>query len=331
MSILLADADEVTAALPMAGCIEAMRAAFVALHRGEVALPLRNIWAAPGAEGVIATMPAFRGGDRPVYSLKSICVFPANPASGLDPHQGNVSLYDGRNGTLLAILDAISITAIRTAAVSALATDLMARRDSTTLAVIGAGGQARSHVEALALVRPLTEVRISGRTPERARSLASDLDSRYDFTVEAVEDTEAAVEGADIVVTVTNSKDPVLSRDWLSPGTHVTAAGASTADGRELDSATVADSRFAVDLRESAERECGAFLTARDEGLVDDDHIVADLAQLVSGEVPGRREAAELTVFKSVGLAIEDLFAAWAVYDRCRTEGTGRWVDWATH
>ena len=331
MPILLADADEVTAALPMGDCIEAMRAAFTALHRGEVALPLRSIWAAPGAEGVIATMPAFRGGDEPVYSLKSICVFPGNPAAGLDPHQGNVTLYDGRNGTLLAVLDAISITAIRTAAVSALATDLMAREDATTLAVVGAGGQARAHVEALSLIRPLTEVRVTGRTPERARRLAAELDENHDFAVIAVDDTAEAVGGADIVVTVTNSKTPVISRDWLAPGTHITAAGASTADGRELDSATVADSRFAVDLRESAERECGAYLMARREGLIDESHVVADLAQLVAGDVRGRTAPEEITVFKSVGLAIEDLFAAWAVYDRARTGGSGRWVEWTSH
>ncbi len=331
MTILIADATEVASLLSMADCIEAMTSAFTALHRGEVSLPLRSIWAAPGAKGVIATMPAFRGGEQPVYSLKSICVFPANPAVGLDPHQGNVTLYDGGNGSLLAVLDAISITAIRTAAVSAVATDLMARPDATTLAVIGAGGQARAHVEALSLVRPLSEVRITGRGPERANALAAELDADHDFNVVAVEDTPEAVAGADIVVTVTNSSTPVLERDWLAPGTHVTAAGASTSDAMELDGETIAASRFAVDLRESAERECGALLRARREGLVGDDHIVADLAQLVSGEEPGRTSPDELTVFKSVGLAIEDLFAAWAVYDRARTEEIGRWVDWTAH
>lgn len=287
-------------------CIAVMEDALAALATGEVHNPLRQAIRAPGAPGLLGLMPAWRGGGTPYYALKEVCVFPENPKRGLDTHVGAVILHSGETGEPLAIMNASAITAIRTAAVSAVATRLLAREDASVLAIIGTGVQGKKHREAIPLVRPVREIRMCGRD----------------------DSVEQAVRGADIIVTATSSREPILRREWLSPGAHINAVGSSIASARELDSATVAASSLFVDRRESTVNESGDYLFALREGAIDGPgHIRAELGEILIGAARGRTSPDELTLFKSLGLAIEDLASAAYLYDKTLREGKGTWVE----
>ena len=317
MSILVLNQEEVEQLLDMEGCIEAMAEALASLARGEVHVPLRAVVRPPGEDTFIGLMPAHRGGGAPLYSLKTVCVFPDNPKRGLDAHQGTVTLFDGETGETLAVLNASAITAIRTAAVSAVATRLLAREDARVLGVLGAGVQARSHLEALRLVRNFDQVRIFSPTAAHAEALAREAGA------EAVGTAEEAVRGANVVVTATSSVEPVLRREWLDPGAHVNVVGGRPPTMRELDVATVADSAFYVDRRESAENEAFDFRDALEAGAIGPDHIRGEIGEVLIGAAPGRTSPEELTVFRSLGLAVEDLAAAEYVVRRARASGVG--------
>ncbi|MGH7488064.1 MAG: ornithine cyclodeaminase family protein, partial [bacterium] len=282
--------------------------------------PLRQLIRAEGANGFLGLMPAYRGGETPLYGLKEICVFPGNPVRGLDTHLGAVLLHSGETGQLLAVMNASAITAIRTAAMSAVATRLLAREDARSLAIIGAGVQARSHLEAIPLVRDVQDVRIVSRTLAKAYSLAGK-------GVRVVASVEKAIEGADIVVTATSSREPVLKREWLETGVHINAVGSSIPVTREIDSATIAAASFFVDRRESTLNESGDYLFALREGAIMDDHIRAEIGDVLIGKEPGRSSASEITLFKSLGLAVEDLAAAQFLLKKATAEGAGTWVE----
>ena len=226
MPLLVLSTADVHRLLPVDATIAAMRDALLALARGEVHQPLRTVVRPPGAEGLLGLMPAFRAGAEPALGVKVVAVYPGNPARGRDAHQGAVLLLDGTTGEPLALANASAVTAVRTAAVTAVATDALARPDATTLAIIGTGVQAQAHLPAIAAVRRLTGIRVAGRSLESARRFALS----QAVPVEACATVEEAVSGADIVVTVTSSAEPVLSHDWLAPGAHVNAVGSSVAD-----------------------------------------------------------------------------------------------------
>jgi ornithine cyclodeaminase/alanine dehydrogenase-like protein (mu-crystallin family) len=321
MAVLVLNQEEVERLLDMEGCIEAMADALSALARGEVHVPLRFVVKPAGEPSLIGLMPAHRAGEVPLYSLKTVCVFPDNPKRGLDAHQGTVTLFDGETGEVRALMNASAITAIRTAAVSAVATRLLAREDARELGVLGAGVQARSHLEALRLVRDFERVRIFSPTAEHARSLAADAGA------EAVESAEEAVRGADVVVTATSSVEPVLEREWLKEGAHVNVVGGRPPMMRELDTATIAGSAFFVDRRESAEAEAFDYRDALESGAIGPDHIRAEIGEVLIGARPGRSAPDELTVFRSLGLAVEDLAAAEYVVRRARETGAGIEVE----
>jgi ornithine cyclodeaminase/alanine dehydrogenase-like protein (mu-crystallin family) len=252
-----------------------------------------------------------------VFALKALNVMPDNPRRhGLDAHQGGVLLSDGETGQPTAFLNASAITEIRTAAVSAVATRALAREDARELAILGSGVQARSHLEAMRAVRNFDQVRIYSPTPDHARALADD-------GATAVASAEEAVRSADVVVTATSSAEPVVERDWLKSGVHINAVGACLPHIRELDTHTVADAAFFTDRRESAENEAGDFVLAQKEGAIGPDHIRAELGEVVAGMAPGRSSDDEITIFESLGLAIEDLAAADHVVRRARAEGVG--------
>lgn len=311
MKVLVLSESEVESLLTMEECIGVMEDALIALARGEVHQPLRNVIRAPDASGFLGLMPAYRGGAKPVYGLKEVCVFPGNPSRGLDTHLGSVLLHDGETGELLAVMNASAITAIRTAAVSAVATRLLARSDASVLAILGTGVQGKSHLRAIPLVRPITVVRMYSRR-------------RQENCVSA----EEAVRGADIVVTATSSKEPIVRREWLKPGVHINAVGSSIAAARELDSSTVADAALFVDRRESTINESGDYLSALREGAIaGPEHIRGEIGELLIGKTPGRRSADEITLFKSLGLAVEDLAAAAFLYRKASQGELGTWVD----
>ena len=319
--ILILNEHEVEQLLTMRECIGVMEQALASLARGEVHNPLRQAIRAPGANGLLGLMPSFRGGEAPLYGLKEVCVFPGNPARGLDTHLGAVLLHSGETGQLLAVMNASAITAIRTAAVSALATRLLAREDARSLAIIGAGVQGRTHLEAIPLVRNIDDVRIVSRTRAKAEALAGK-------GVRVVDSVEEAVRGADIIVTVTSSREPVIKREWIADGVHINAAGSSIASARELDGATVAAASLFVDRRESTVNESGDYLSALREGAIGDDHIRGEIGDILIGKTTGRRSAGEITLFKSLGLAVEDLTSAEFLLEKATREGAGTWVNW---
>ncbi len=321
MSLLVLNQQEVEQLLDMAGCIEVMAGALASLARGEVHVPLRAVIRPPGEDTFVGLMPAHRGGSAPLYSLKTVCVFPDNPKRGLDAHQGTVTLFDGETGETRAIMNASAITAIRTAAVSAVATRLLAREDARELGILGAGVQARTHLEAMRLVRDFDQIRIFSPTATHAEALAAESG------VEAVGSAEEAVRDADVVVTATSSVDPVLRREWLKEGAHVNVVGGRPPQIRELDIATVADSAFYVDRRESAENEAFDYRDALEAGAIGPDHIRGELGEVLIGAVLGRTSPDQLTVFRSLGLAVEDLAAAEYVVRRARERGVGVEVE----
>jgi ornithine cyclodeaminase/alanine dehydrogenase-like protein (mu-crystallin family) len=316
VSVLVLSEADVHALLDMESCIEAMEDVLAALAREELTMPLRFVVRPPG-EQLLGLMPAHRGGAAPVFSLKEVVIAPGNGARGLDPHQGAVLLHDGETGVLEAVVNASAITEIRTAAVSAVATKLLARPTARHVAILGAGVQARAHAVAMRTVIHDAELRIWSRTPAHAEALA--LESHAAVCATA----EEALDGAEVVCTCTSSREPIVRRAWLDPGAHVNAVGSSIPTARELDADVVAASALFVDRRESTVNESGDYLGAVEEAGIGPDHIRAELGELLVGSRPGRRDDTELTVFKSLGLAVEDLAAAALCVERARERGVG--------
>jgi ornithine cyclodeaminase len=306
--------------------MDAMAEALRSVSRGESVLPLRQVIMLPDRSGAFAAMPAYLASP-PALGLKAITVFPGNHGTELDSHQGAVLLFETKRGSLLAVMDASSITAIRTAAVSGVATRLLARADAGDLALLGTGVQALKHLEAMSHARRLRRVRAWSRSPEHVRAFAQRAARSLGLTVEAAASALEAVQGADLVCTVTSSREPVLKGEWLAPGAHVNAVGASLPSARELDTEAVTRARLFVDRRESALNEAGDFLIPRREGAVDEGHIRGELGELLLGSCRGRQSEAEITVFKSLGLAVEDVAAAQLIYDNALKTGAGTRVE----
>jgi ornithine cyclodeaminase len=327
MKILILNHDEVVRLLPMKECIGVMREALVTLARGQVHQPLRMIVRPPDAVGVMGLMPSYMSGDDAAYGLKTVCVFPENPAIGKDAHQGSVMLFSAETGELQAMMNASAITAIRTAAVSGVATDLLAREDAHNLAIIGAGVQARTHLDAMSHVRSIKRCRIASRTTEHGRQLANEMSSSFPFPLVPVETVEEALDGADVIVTATNSKEPVVRREWISAGAHLNVVGSSSPKSRETDTATMAAAALFVDRRESTLNEAGDYLFAASEGAIGPDHIRAELGEILTGLKAGRTSPDEITLFKSLGLAVEDLASAAYLYRKAKESNAGTWVE----
>jgi ornithine cyclodeaminase/alanine dehydrogenase-like protein (mu-crystallin family) len=327
MKVLILSHDEVVSLLPMAECIGVMEDALSALARGEFSQPLRTIFKPTGVKGVLAMMPAFHAADTPMFGLKAICVFPGNAAIGIDAHQGGVLLFNGETGELMAIANASAITSIRTAAVSAVATRSLAVADASELAIIGAGVQARSHLEAIACVRSIKRARIAAPRFDRARQFVQEMQASFTFPIQAVETPQAAVRDADLIVTATTAREPVIKREWISPGAHINAIGTYSPAAREVDTATMSAAALFVDRRESALNEAGDYLIAAKEGAFGPEHIRAELGEVLIGAGPGRTSPDEITVFKSLGLAIEDLAAVAHIYQKAQRQNTGTWVE----
>jgi len=323
---MILNEDDVQTLLPMNECIDVMERAFIALARGEVEQPLRTIFRPPEVKGVMALMPTFRGGESPLFGLKAICVIPGNAAIGKDAHQGAVILFDGRTGEVMAIVNASAITAIRTAAVSGLATKVLANKDASTLGIIGAGVQARAHLSAIACVRKLERVKVAASRRENAERFAAEMRSQIDCEIEPADSSEAAVRDTDIIVTATTSREPVVQRAWLKAGAHVNAIGTFSPKARELDTETMAAAAVFVDRRESAFNEAGDYLLAASEGAIGPESILAELGEVIIGKHPGRTSGAEITVFKSLGLAMEDLAAAEHCYRKAMEQQRGTLV-----
>jgi len=332
MSTLLLSDHDVRALLPMAECIDAMEGALRSVAEGNAVLPLRTVVRLANTHNAFATMPAILGAGRTAsIGAKVITVFPGNDATPYDSHIGVVLLFDAEYGTLQAIADASSITAIRTAAVSGLATRVLANAEASDLAILGAGVLAMPHLDAICAVRPIRRVRIWSRSgsarDSRAQTFATRARETRNVDVVVCDDVESAVSHAHVICTITSSRTPILEGRWLTPGVHINAVGASLASARELDTDAVVRARYYADRRESTMAEAGDFLIPRAEGAINDSHMRGDLGHVLLGTVIGRTTPSDITLFKSLGLAVEDVAAVRHVYERALIHGKGTMID----
>jgi ornithine cyclodeaminase len=320
--MLLLSQDDVARALSMADCIEVVDEALRALAREDVVLPVRTILWLPDRRGLLGLMPAFLGVGK-LLGIKAITVMPGNHGTPFDSHQGVVLLFEADQGRLLTILDATAITTIRTAAASAVATRALARAEAGDLAILGTGVQAAAHLDAMRAVRPVRRVRVWSRNSSNARAFAARESARHGIEVTAAPTAREAVLDADLICTVTSACEPILNGTWIAPGAHVNAVGACVPRCRELDSEAVRRARVYVDHRPAALAEAGDLLIPIAEGVLDATHIVGEIGDVLIGGVPGRRGPEEITLFKSLGIAIEDLAAAGRAYARAVAAGQG--------
>ncbi len=322
MPLRILDRQAVADALPMQECIEAIATALADFARGIYQQFPRRALQSAQTPALMGLMPVFRAGEQRLWGLKDVMVSHSNRALGLDSHQGAMLVHDGDTGVLMAILDATELTAIRTAAASAVATRALARTGASRVAILGTGAQARSHIEALRLVLPAAQFTVWGRSRKQAKTLADEVHAQ------SCDTPQQAVVDADVVCTVTSSRMPVLKHAWLKPGCHINAVGASSPDTRELDGDVISAAELFVDSRDQALVECGEYRMALAEGLVSDNHIRGELGQVLAGRCPGRSADSALTVFKSLGIAVEDLAAAACAMANAQRLGIGQTVHW---
>lgn len=328
MPIRILSSTDVDALLDIPSLIGAMERVFEDLSRGMMHQPLRSIIEPPRATGVLGLMPCHRSGETPAFALKASCICPDNPQRGLDTHQGAVLVFDGVTGVPRAVVEASRITAARTAAVSALATRTLARPHPRVLGILGSGAQGASHLEVFGALGGYNAARVWSPNDERSEALARRASIRSPFPVVAVASAEEAVRGADVVVTATAAHDCVVRAAWLEPGVHINAVGAAIPTARELETAVIANAGLIVDWRESALTEAGDILIPIAEGAFGPDHIRAQLGDVLIGAAPGRTSEAEVTVFKSLGLAVEDFAAAELLVERAEARNIGTLLDW---
>ncbi len=320
--MLVIDAAAVRELFPMTAAIHEMREALILYSARTVVQPLRQVIQSPDGPGLLAAMPAWAGLDRG-FGIKTVTINPGNPERGLDTHQGTVTIFDRETGVPSSVLDAAAITAIRTAAVSAVATEALAAPDAGDLALLGAGVQARSHLEAMAALRPLHRVRVWSRTRDHAEALATWAGTRFGPPVEVTGSPALALEGADLACTTLACVEPVVSIELLAPGVHLNAVGACVPASRELDSSVVAAATVFVDSRESALAEAGDLVIPIRAGELSADHVAAEVGEVLLDRHPGRSSPEEITLFKSLGLAIEDVIAGSYIERQARAHGLG--------
>ncbi|HVH34317.1 MAG TPA: hypothetical protein VM847_09440 [Tahibacter sp.] len=318
MSLLFIDAAQVHAQLDIGACIAALRPAMIALSQGRARQPLRSVLDLDDGDAFGVMPGALADG---LFGAKLISVFPRNFERGLSSHQGLIVLFDRDSGAPEAVVDASAVTALRTAAASALATDALARRDSHVLALLGYGEQAATHLAAISQVRDITEVHVWGRSRERAEAFVArerDAAAARGQQLRVCDTVAAAVAGADVVCTLTAAQEPVLFGHELAPGMHLNLVGSGRAGPVEVDHAVVTRSRFFADHRESVLRQGAEFLRARQAGLVDESHVLGEIGEVLAGTLPGRTDDQEITVYKSLGSIVQDLAAAQYLVRRAR-------------
>ncbi|MBA3295718.1 MAG: ornithine cyclodeaminase family protein [Acidobacteria bacterium] len=321
MPILLTE-DDVRTLVTMDDLIETMEVALAEFSAREAAQPLRSVLQIGARESYFGVMPASIP-SRPALGVKLVTVFASNPERGLPTHLATIILLDPETGALRALVDGRYITEARTAAASAVSVKHLARKDAGVLALIGSGVQARSHLDAIGRVRPLREVRVWSRSAANRDTFVNDMSVQTSASLRSVANAEDAVQGADIVVLVTASRDPVVRNEWVTDGTHICAVGACRPDQREMDAALVARSLLYVDSREGALAEAGDIVLAMKEGAIGASHIVGELGELVAGACRRRVNDGQVTIFKSLGMAVEDVAAAHLAYSRARERGVG--------
>jgi ornithine cyclodeaminase len=319
MSLLVIDRDTVRAILTYEVCTPLMREAMMALSAGHTRQLLRQIIDLSNGN-VFGVMPGAMG---EAIGAKLVTVFPGNAAKGGQSHQGFVTLFDPQSGAPVAVIHAGEVTAIRTAAASAAATQALARPDARRLSILGAGEQAYAHAQAIATARPLDDVRIWGRSADKAQAMAVRLRAELQLTVTACVDAQHAVRGADIICTVSAAHEPILTSAMVQDGMHINLVGSSRAGPREASDDLVARARIFADHREGVLRQGAEFLHAKAAGLVDDDHVLGEIGEVMAGTKAGRTSDADVTIYKSLGSIVQDLAAGWLIYSVARKQGAG--------
>jgi ornithine cyclodeaminase/alanine dehydrogenase-like protein (mu-crystallin family) len=317
---------EIRQLLPMAECIDLMQRIMIAVAERRVVLPLRSIMVMPGEIGMLGNMPGYIA-DPECFGIKLVSLNPRNKPPQYSSHLGLVLLFEAQHGCPVALLDAAEITALRTAAASGLATRLLARADAGDLALLGAGEQARSHLEAMLAVRKLKRIRVWARDHDKAAAFAQAEGSRHQVSIETAASVAQAVAGADIVCTLTKAREPILRGDTLAAGVHLNVVGSSLAATAEIDTPAVVKSRFFVDYRESTVNEGGEYLRALKAGAITPQHILGEIGEVANGTKIGRRAPGDVTLYKSLGIAPQDLAAAHTVLEKARAAGLGQVID----
>ena len=317
---------EVRDLLPMAECVDLMHRTMIAVSERRVVLPLRSVMVMPGDLGMLGNMPGYIA-EPECFGVKLVSLIPRNKPPLYSSHLGLVLLFEAEHGRPIALLDAAEITAIRTAAASGLATRLLSNPDAGDLALLGAGEQARSHLAAMLAVRTLRRVRIWSRDAAKAAEFARAEGAKHQITIETAPSVQAAVLDADLVCTVTKARDPILLGEWLAPGAHLNVVGSSIAAAAEIDTPAVVKSRFFVDYRESTRNEGGEYLRALKSGAVSEDHILGEIGEVANGSKAGRRSPTDVTLYKSLGIAPQDLASAHYVLQKARAAGVGQVID----
>ena len=321
MPLLLSERD-VRAVVTMDDLIAAMETALIAFSTGAVAQPVRTVVDA-GGHGFFGVMPAYLPAPG-ALGAKLVTVFHGNTASGLPTHLATILLLDPATGELVAILDGRYLTEARTAAVSAVSVELLAREQAATLAIIGTGVQGRSHLQAITRVREIREVRVWSPTASSRAAFLRDMQPSTTAAIVESPSAREAVEGMEIVVLASAAREPVIRSEWIAEGTHICAVGACRRDQREMDSALVARARVVVDSRAGAMSEAGDIIIPMQEGCFDASHIQGELGELAAGTTPARTSPRDITIFKSLGMAVEDVAAAHLAFVKASARGLGR-------
>lgn len=323
--------SEVERLLPVGACVPVMMKAMIATSNGDVSLPIRQFMPVPGATGKMAIMPGSLGEagvtEDASFGIKLVCKYDRPHDDPLGTHVGMVMLFDSAKGIPLAMVEGSSLTAIRTSAASALATDLLARKDATKLAIIGNGEQAARHVDAMMAVRPISQITVWGRDSSRAEAFAAQTQQRTGLNVAAAASPADAVADADIICTTTSAKEPVLTGSDLTPGQHINLVGSAIPTTAEVDSEAVRMARFVVDYRPAAMAAAGELLKAIDAGIVSESHIAAEIGEVAAGTAEGRQSNDQVTIYKSLGVAAQDLAAAHAIWDQAMRDNCGVEID----
>ena len=312
--------------ITMEECITIMENIFIQLEEDQAFNPLRSAMLIPGENGLLSMMPGYVN-KQDIMGIKSVSVYPENANIGLESHQGSVTLFNALNGTPLAIMDAGQITAIRTAAVSGLATRILAKKNSKILAILGSGIQARTHIEAMTTILNLEEIRVWSKNKKNAKKLVEEQRKKYAIPFRPFDTVNEAIYNADIICTTTAAVEPILQGKYLMQGVHINAVGSSVRNTRELDGFAIKLSKLYVDKIESTINESGDFLIAKQEGTIDDNHIIGTLGEILTKQKKGRNNTNDITLFKSLGLAVEDIATAFFIFDKYVKSNKGNWVE----
>jgi ornithine cyclodeaminase/alanine dehydrogenase-like protein (mu-crystallin family) len=324
MKLLVIDRDDVEALLDVRTATSIVDAAMRALSRGETRHLVRRIMPLPGSDGGLGDMPGSLGPGKP-FGLKCIAGFPS-PRPGQASHRGMVLLFAAESGEPVAVIEAGSLTAIRTAAATASATRYLARTDARSLGLFGTGEQARWHVPALLAARPFETITVWSRDPARAAHFARTVRQTYEVNCSAAQNAAQAA-AADVLCTLTSASTPILEGEWLQPGAHVNLVGSSSASPRETDDSCVARARYFVDWEESARAQASEFLHALRSGVISEEHLLGEIGAVANGTIAGRRSHDDITLYKSLGVIVQDLACGWHVYESAKAAKRGTLVD----